>query len=163
MHRAFTLLELIMVIVIIGVLAAVAIPKFKNLGSHSKVAAELATASTVQSAIDDVHSDWIMSEGSFEWGSQGATDCSSGGVVNHFDCDKGYPDALGTTSHPFEYILKNSAVVDSKWAVQNGQYRGPASKTDTGVSQSPDKPGKPDNNDYWEYDNSKGTFKLVDN
>ena len=38
-QRGFTLIELVMVIVILGVLAAVAIPKFVDLGSDAKAAA----------------------------------------------------------------------------------------------------------------------------
>lgn len=160
---AFTLIELIFVIVIIGVLASMAVPRFSGLSANSKIAAELATASTVQAAIDDAHSEWIMSEGSFQWGNGKSVDCSgSTSVIDNFNCGTGYPDQLGTNSKPFEYILKKSPR-DWELSSSDNKYRGPASKTDSGVTKSSDVAGKPDNNDYWEYNSTNGTFKLIDN
>ena len=155
MRNAFTLLELIMVLVIIGILAAVAVPRFSHLSANSKVASELATAATIQSAIDDVHSDWIVSEGSFEWGD--GKDQSS---VNA----QGYPQKLGDCNPAFNWILKNSQGVDAKWqCTDNGDgtftYRGPASKSGSGAAaQSGD--GKPGEGDCWKYDSSSGIFEL---
>ena len=159
MQRAFTLVELLFVIVIIGILATVAIPKFKGLSANSKISSELATASTMQSAIEDVHSDWVVSEGDFVWGNGKHRSDLNG---------QGYPKQLGECpDHPFNWILKNSATVDSKWECKdNGDgtfyYKGPASKKDSGVKPSSDVKGKPDCSDYWIYDNSKGTFELID-
>ncbi|RUM64395.1 MAG: prepilin-type cleavage/methylation domain-containing protein, partial [Sulfurimonas sp.] len=48
--RAFTLIELIFAIVIIGVLTSVAIPKFSGLNDNAKISAELSTAASVQVA-----------------------------------------------------------------------------------------------------------------
>jgi len=156
MRRAFTLIELIFVIVIIGVLSAVAIPKFSHLSSNSKVVAELATASTIQSAIDDVHSDWIISEGSFKWGNnQDENNVTA----------EGYPNKLGNcSSDGFKWILKNSATIDSKWkCTDNGNgtftYRGPASKDASGVTNAG--VGKPDASKHWDYNSSNGNFSLA--
>ena len=44
MRRAFTLIELIFVIVIIGLLAAIAVPKFINLKQHTQANAVVKTA-----------------------------------------------------------------------------------------------------------------------
>jgi prepilin-type N-terminal cleavage/methylation domain-containing protein len=157
MKKAFTLLELIFVIVIIGVLSAVAIPKLGGLTANSKISAELATASTIQSAIDDVHSEWIMQEDGFTWGNnKDETDLN----------DDGYPKQLGDCEPAFNWILKSSSVTDAKWSCSdNGDgtftYHGPASSTDSGISNNGS--GKPDSNDYWEYNTTAGTFSLIEN
>lgn len=49
-QHGFTLIELVMVIVILGVLAAVAIPKFVDLGDEAKVAALKGIAGAAGSA-----------------------------------------------------------------------------------------------------------------
>ena len=55
MDKAFTLVELVMVIVIIGLLAAVVMPKFVDLKSEAQNAAEVGTVSGVRSGIKITH------------------------------------------------------------------------------------------------------------
>ncbi len=133
MKKAFTLIELIFVIVIIGVLASVAIPKFAGLSDNSKIAAELSTAASVQVAIDACHGEWIINEGTFVCGRD----------INSTDLNgAGYPanDTLGTSDQtPLNRILKSSS--STGWTRNNNNYTGPAEQT-------------------WIYNDQTGTFTL---
>lgn len=157
---AFTLIELIFVIVIIGVLSAVAIPKFANLTDNSKSASELATASSVQSALDSIHGEWIANTCDFDWGN-GQNTGNAGQALN----TTGYPTAaqMGTATSPFTNILKNSDNGD--WIRDDSttppKYYGPATKNGTSTKDR-NIAHKPEGNDYWEYNATVGTFKLIE-
>jgi len=152
MKKAFTLIELIFVIVIIGVLSAYAIPKFSGLSDNAKISSELSTASSVQVAIDACHGEWIINEGDFICGVDidGSDDLT----------DEGYPkdDVLGETdTEALNRILKNAE--NSGWVRDDTKYRGPASNDTNGVSKCKD--GKPCNTKYWDYNSTAGTFTLT--
>jgi len=153
--NGFTLIELIFVIVIIGVLTSVAIPKFKNLADNSKIASELATAASVQSAIEATHGDWITNTCDFTWGNE-----QNSSLLN----SNGYPDAndMGSTVNPFGNLLKNTDNGDWKRVdtFTPPRYYGPASNGGA-KTKNPDNAAKPDGDDYWEYNATSGTFKLV--
>ena len=150
LKKAFTLIELIFTIVIIGVLAAVAVPKFAGLSDNAKVAAELSTAASVQVALDSCHGEWIINEGSF----------TCGGSIESADLNgDGYPDSLGSSdSKPLDKILKNAGAIG--WSRSGTEYRGPASDDAKGTDSC--KANKPCKTKHWEYDKDKGTFTLSD-
>lgn len=144
--KAFTLIELIFAIVIIGVLASVAIPKFSGLRDNSKIAAELSTAASVQVALDACNGEWIINEGSF----------TCGASITQADLNSnGFPNSLG---NPLDAILKNAAAIG--WSQTGTSYRGPASNDAKGVVTC--KPGKPCTAKHWVYDSTNGTFTLTD-
>lgn len=158
LSNGFTLIELIFVIVIIGVLSAVAIPKFQNLTDNSKISSELATAASVQSAIDATHGDWITNTCTFDWGN-GQNTATASAEFN----TTGYPTAseIEGPNGPFSNLLKNADNGD--WVKgADGFYRGPATRTDGKGAKDRNLAHKPEGNDYWEYNATAGTFKLIE-
>jgi len=153
------MVELIFVIVIIGILAGMAVPKFTGIKDQAKSSAELSTASSIAAALESIHGTWSVSEDDFDWNGDGIED-----DIDHELSPRGYPYDLSRNGDPLGALLKSSSksgfVIQKALTSENNLtyilYTAKASDPRHGIkfptsSASRDITGKPDKNDFWLY------------
>jgi len=118
MKKSFTLIELVMIIVILGILAAVAIPKYYNLQSQAKTAAEEGVVGGVRSGIATYY----------------ANQCANGSCAYPASLDSANNSACDTSNPCFGEILAQGGVTDNWDKVNSTSYTGPAGKNYTYTS-----------------------------
>lgn len=116
-RKGFTLIELIMIIVILGILAAVAVPKYIDLSNDAKTAAEKGVVGGVRAGIMTYYAENLAYPGSLDSASTAA--CSS--------------------SNPcFDTVLQQGGVTDDWTKTSATSYTGPTSTTWTYTSGTGD-------------------------
>ena len=91
-QAGFTLIELVIVIVILGLLAATALPRFADLTDDANTAARSGVVGGLASAIAISHAQWLAQ------GSSGDVTLDGGGAI--LMDGAGYPDVSGTINSP---------------------------------------------------------------
>lgn len=117
-RKGFTLIELVMIIVILGILAAVAIPNFYNLQNDAKTSAEKGVVGGVRAGIATYY----------------ANQCASGTCAYPSALDTATTGACTASNACFSTVLSQGGITSDWTKASATTYTGPAGTTYTYTS-----------------------------
>ncbi len=91
--KGFTLIELIIVIVILGIIAGVAVPKFIGLAGSAKTAAARGVGGALSSTIASKHANYLLNAANYVWNDVLNDTVFAGGIT-----DSNFGEAGGTVT-----------------------------------------------------------------
>lgn len=131
MQRGFSLIELVIVVVVLGILAATALPRFLDVTDDAEDASVEGVAGGYATAVGLIRAQWELDGRPSENVSANVTAVTLGGVEVAVDKDTGYPTGLAITnsedgdidaedcSQIFQRIIQSSPSISTVW--QGGQ------------------------------------------
>jgi len=111
-NKAFTLIELVMVILILGILAAAALPKFADLSDSAESAAMNGVAGAVRAGIGIVRAENLINNTT--------ANVLTGGWPQYLDSDNAYGTRTATSATPlFDNVLDQGGMSED-WSRATG-------------------------------------------